>query len=262
MSIACVLQGECSAGSLPVPTVSEGPGPPVCPESCDTMRRREKSTSTSSRNNNNYNSNTPSQHTKLHTMSGGSKSSSSSSFSTSSVVEALLGALRLDGSLRRLETPDDETMRQLQEGEDEQQQQPHQQQQCLDYFGDTEANSPAQVCATAAITTKTTTTSTSSSSHKTTPTDIISRLRHLRLRHCCERTVLSALHNDALAQVRRGGADCVRTLSDLLQADALADRITCEMNDILLRYDCRQTYSIKHGCLDCKVSDLYGDDKY
>lgn len=106
--------------------------------------------------------------------------------------------------------------------------------ECLYYFGETAASSPVQLCAA--------------------PKNITESLRSLRLRHCCERTALSALHNEALADVRAGGSDCVRRLRDLLEADALAERVTCELNDILVRYDCRQLYSIKHGCLDCKVS--------
>lgn len=109
-------------------------------------------------------------------------------------------------------------------------------QQCLDYFGDNEDSSPAQLC-------------------KKSSRDITTKLRTLRLKHCCERTAMDAIHNEALAMVKQGGPACVRTLTDLLDADALASRITCELNEILLRYDCRQLYSIKHGCRDCKVSD-------
>lgn len=107
--------------------------------------------------------------------------------------------------------------------------------QCLDYFGDNEESSPAQLC-------------------KKSSRDIATKLRTLRLRHCCERTTISAIHNEALATVLQGGVACINTLTDLLDADALASRITCELNEILLRYDCRQLYSIKHGCRDCKVS--------
>lgn len=110
-------------------------------------------------------------------------------------------------------------------------------QQCLDYFGDNEDSSPAQLC-------------------KKSSRDITTKLRTLRLRHCCERTAMDAIHNEALAIVKQGGPACVRTLTDLLDADALASRITCELNEILLRYDCRQLYSIKHGCRDCKVGDI------
>lgn len=108
-------------------------------------------------------------------------------------------------------------------------------QQCLDYFGDNEESSPAQLC-------------------KKSSRDIATKLRSLRLRHCCERSAFSAIHMDALANVFKGGSDCIRTLNDLMDADALASRITCELNEILVRYDCRQLYSIKHGCRDCKVS--------
>ncbi len=162
------LQGQCSAGTLPVALVNEGPGPPECPPSCETLRLIDRNTA----NNNNN---------KMEENRFNEK------------------------------------------------------QQCLDYFGDNEESSPAQIC-------------------KKSSRDITTKLRSLRLRHCCERSAFSAIHSDALVAIYKGGYDCIRTLNDLLDADALASRITCELNEILVRYDCRQLYSIKHGCRDCKVS--------
>ncbi|XP_065089590.1 uncharacterized protein LOC135710824 [Ochlerotatus camptorhynchus] len=106
-------------------------------------------------------------------------------------------------------------------------------QQCLDYLGDNEELSPAQIC-------------------KKSSQSIETKLKTLRLRHCCERTVGSALHNEAYARVLRGGSECVRMLSDLLETDALAARLTCEFTEVLVRYDCGQKYSIIHRCDDCK----------
>lgn len=115
----------------------------------------------------------------------------------------------------------------------------YEKQQCLDYLGDDQlASSPQQIC-------------------KKSPSEIISILRTLRLRHCCERNAYSALHNDGMAAVFGGGKQCETTLTNLIDADALASRITCGLNEILFRYDCRQVYSIKHGCDDCKVSCTY-----
>lgn len=111
----------------------------------------------------------------------------------------------------------------------------YEKQQCLDYLGDHKDTSPAQIC-------------------KKSQREISTILRTLRLRHCCERNAYSALHNHALNSVLSGGNECERALNDLLDADQLASRITCELNEILIRYDCRQSYSIKHGCRDCKVS--------
>lgn len=111
----------------------------------------------------------------------------------------------------------------------------YEKQQCLEYLGDDKESSPAQIC-------------------KKSSREISTKLRTLRLRHCCERNAYSALHNDALNIVTNGGDGCERTLNELLDVDALANRITCELNEILIRYDCRQLYSIKHGCRDCKVS--------
>lgn len=114
----------------------------------------------------------------------------------------------------------------------------YEKQQCLDYLGDDQlAFSPQKIC-------------------KKSSDEIIGVLRTLRLRHCCERNAYSALHNDGLAVVLGGGKPCEITLKELIDADALASRITCGLNEILFRYDCRQVYSIKHGCEHCKVSVL------
>lgn len=108
--------------------------------------------------------------------------------------------------------------------------------QCLDYLGDDKlTSSPEQIC-------------------KKSP-EISNKLRTLRLRHCCERNVYSALHDDGMSTVTKGGTECKEILQKLIDADALASRITCGLNEILFRYDCRQVYSIKHGCNDCKVNN-------
>lgn len=161
------LQGQCSAGTLPVAWIDEGPGPPRCPEPCSAML-------------NNKNTNYKASNTKYN-------------------IENRL----------------------------------NDKQQCLDYLGDNEELSPAQIC------------------KKSSPS-IETKLKTLRLRHCCERTVSSALHNEAYARASRGGSDCVRMLSDLLETDALAARLTCELTEVLVRYDCGQPYSIIHHCEDCK----------
>lgn len=109
-------------------------------------------------------------------------------------------------------------------------------QQCLDYLGDDKlTSSPEQIC-------------------KKSSREISNILRTLRLRHCCERNVYSALHDDGMSAVHNGGKACEQILRNLIDADALASRITCGLNEILFRYDCRQVYSIKHGCNDCKVN--------
>lgn len=106
--------------------------------------------------------------------------------------------------------------------------------QCLHYLGDN-GFKLEQLC---------------DSGHK-----IVDKLKTLHLRHCCERTTYTALKDQDLDTVRKGGSACVKILQDLMETDALAARITCEFTEILVRYDCRQKYSIIHGCRDCKVSD-------
>lgn len=107
--------------------------------------------------------------------------------------------------------------------------------QCLDFLGDNDEYSPSQIC-------------------KKSSSDIETKLKSIRLRHCCERDVLSALHNTAYVDVLNGGADCNRRLNEILEADALAAKVTCEFTEILVRYDCGQAYSLIHHCGDCKVS--------
>lgn len=112
-------------------------------------------------------------------------------------------------------------------------------QQCLDYLGDDKlTSSPEQIC-------------------KKSSREISNILRTLRLRHCCERNVYSAFHDDGMSAVIKGGKECEQILKNLIDADALASRITCGLNEILFRYDCRQVYSITHGCNDCKVIVLF-----
>lgn len=106
-------------------------------------------------------------------------------------------------------------------------------QQCLDYLGGKRKHSSTVIC-------------------NNTRNQIGNILTGLRLRHCYERSAISALHGDALNIVQNGGNECIRTLNDLIDTDTLANRITCEFNEIIIRYDCRQPYSLIHNCKDCK----------
>uniref|UniRef100_A0A182PIM2 Uncharacterized protein n=1 Tax=Anopheles epiroticus TaxID=199890 RepID=A0A182PIM2_9DIPT len=58
------------------------------------------------------------------------------------------------------------------------------------------------------------------------------------------------------ADVLHGGPGCTGRLTELLETDALAARITCEFTEVLIRYDCGQPYSIIHHCEDCKKQFL------
>ncbi|XP_041448796.1 uncharacterized protein LOC111070981 isoform X2 [Drosophila obscura] len=108
------------------------------------------------------------------------------------------------------------------------------QQQCLDYLGDAAESSAQHLCGLES------------------PAELLKRLRTLRLRNCCERSVFSALHTLALNATLSDRGECVRILSDLLEVDSLANRITCELAEILFRFDCRQVYSLINQCDDCK----------
>jgi hypothetical protein len=112
--------------------------------------------------------------------------------------------------------------------------------QCLDYLGgdNNDENSPSLIC-------------------KKSSSDIETKLKSIRLRHCCERDVASALHNDAYEDVRSGGSRCERRLNELVEVDKLAERLTCEFTEILVRYDCGSRYSLIHHCGDCRVSTTH-----
>lgn len=153
------FQGQCSAGTLPVAWVDEGPGPPRCPQQC--------------------------KH-----------------------------------NLNILKTMEENRL--------------NDKQQCLHYLGDRTETSPEHICKNL--------------------DKVVTTLSSIRLRHCCERSALSALHNDAFRDVQNSSSLCIKTLKDLMETDSLAARITCEFTEILIRYDCRQSYSIIHHCEDCKVS--------
>lgn len=74
----------------------------------------------------------------------------------------------------------------------------YEKQQCLDYLGDDKlTSSPEQIC-------------------KKSSREISNKLRTLRLRHCCERNVYSALHDDGMSTVINGGKGCEQILKTLL----------------------------------------------
>ena len=176
--------------------VDEGPGPPRCPSSCEYHRSHEKQQF------NNYNNN------KKYTSKNNNKANNNNNN-----VNKIINNTTLNMESSRSNDI----------------------QQCLDYLGDNDELSPAQIC-------------------KKSSQFIETKLKTLRLRHCCERTVESALHNQAHDVVLKGGTGCVRTLNEVLETDALAARITCEFSEVLTRYDCKQIYSMKYHCNDCKVS--------
>ncbi|KAB0798142.1 hypothetical protein PPYR_09135 [Photinus pyralis] len=73
-------------------------------------------------------------------------------------------------------------------------------------------------------------------------------LQGLHMHHCCEHAVDTAMPESAL----QDDETCRHLLDALLEVDALAARISCELAEVLTRYDCGQTYSIAHHCDDCK----------
>lgn len=73
----------------------------------------------------------------------------------------------------------------------------------------------------------------------------------VRLRHCCEHSVQHAVP-DAAAYLA-DEAQCRRSVKHLLELDAFVAKVTCQFEQILLRFDCQQNYSVS-SCQQCKVS--------
>ncbi|ALC42010.1 CG33988 [Drosophila busckii] len=264
------LQGQCSAGTLPMAWVDEGPGPPICPRSCNEQQPIESASgsessasssdsklkyfintnspnfkSRASRSSSNHkampkvrrelrdwaaeteaSSTTTEQNEQQLELEQGTAAESSTTTTTTSTTTRTTGTSNAD----ELPYSHLQATEQLSAKEHNEQQQ-----QCLDYLGDAAETSPQHLC-----------------KNLRAPGQLLSRLRTLRLRHCCERSVFSALHTLALNSTLSDPDECVRLLSDLLDVDALANRITCELAEILFRFDCRQVYSLINQCDDCK----------
>ncbi|XP_063697816.1 uncharacterized protein LOC134828759 [Culicoides brevitarsis] len=169
------LQGQCTAGTLPVTRIEEGPGPPQppppeCPLSCREQKQQ-----------------------KLNQQHNNSKSNK-------------LKNMEITGIKK---------------------------QECLSYLGEANEFSPEYLCKR--------------------KSSIETQLRNLRLRHCCERDALSALHYQAYLDVIKGNESmCVKRIKDLIETDQLASRITCELTEILTRFDCKKPYSLINHCDDCR----------
>ncbi|XP_049821866.1 uncharacterized protein LOC109596131 [Aethina tumida] len=73
-------------------------------------------------------------------------------------------------------------------------------------------------------------------------------LHGLRMRHCCEHAVDSALPPAAF----QGGNVCRKHLSALIDLDRLVHHVHCGIHDLLTHYDCEQSYSIVHTCKNCE----------
>ena len=81
-------------------------------------------------------------------------------------------------------------------------------------------------------------------------------LARLRLRHCCEHSVLTAMSAEVREKVFADRDACENYLNALLELDALARSIACKFSEVLRRYDCDQTYSVNFHCKHCKVGNL------
>lgn len=73
----------------------------------------------------------------------------------------------------------------------------------------------------------------------------------IRLRHCCEHSVREAVPN--ADESLKDPQQCERHVRDLLELDAFVAKVTCQFEQILLRYDCYQNYSV-NNCQKCQVS--------
>ncbi|XP_060836301.1 putative uncharacterized protein DDB_G0277255 [Rhopalosiphum padi] len=72
------------------------------------------------------------------------------------------------------------------------------------------------------------------------------RLSRYRLRHCCHHTVESVVQ-----QPYADKESCVDQVNKALDMDDIAAAMSCQFNEVLARYDCKQKYSAK-SCDSCK----------
>ncbi|XP_022163045.1 uncharacterized protein LOC111028627 [Myzus persicae] len=72
------------------------------------------------------------------------------------------------------------------------------------------------------------------------------RLSRYRLRHCCHHTVESVVQ-----QPYADKESCVDQVNKALDMDDIAAAMSCQFNEVLVRYDCNQKYSAK-SCDSCK----------
>ncbi|XP_016972530.1 uncharacterized protein LOC108039883 [Drosophila rhopaloa] len=261
------LQGQCSAGTLPMAWVDEGPGPPICPRSCAEQQQQRPAASKAKRSatsNNkvkyfvNYKtaqmrlrrggeyamdateSNSPAA-SERPTSTTDDQEDVESSFSFSTTTEEAMAEAdtkvpepTLSYSHLHAQEPILVHQQGQEQGQGQWQEEQEEQQQCLEYLGDSAESSPQHLC------------------DLQSPAHLLERLRVLRLRNCCERSAFSALHTLALNASLSDRSECIRVLTDLLDVDGLANRITCELAEILFRFDCRQVYSLINQCDDCK----------
>lgn len=73
----------------------------------------------------------------------------------------------------------------------------------------------------------------------------------IRLRHCCEHSVQDAVPD--VATYLGDEQQCEKSVKHLLELDAFIAKVTCQFEQILLRFDCQQNYSVS-SCESCKVS--------
>lgn len=74
------------------------------------------------------------------------------------------------------------------------------------------------------------------------------RLSRYRLRHCCHHTVESVVQKPYDDR-----SSCVEQVNEAMLMDSIAAAMSCQFNEVLARYDCKQKYSAK-SCDLCKVS--------
>lgn len=73
----------------------------------------------------------------------------------------------------------------------------------------------------------------------------------IRLRHCCEHSVQEAVPNAATSLSDRN--QCEQNIKHLLELDAFVAKVTCQFEQIILRFDCQQNYSVS-SCQKCMVN--------
>lgn len=81
----------------------------------------------------------------------------------------------------------------------------------------------------------------------------VRQLLKIRLKYCCEFSVKDTVYSERLLSDR---TKCNRHVSFLRNLEQFIGKVMCQVEQILIRYDCHQNFSV-NSCQHCRVSSLH-----
>ncbi|KAK2728055.1 hypothetical protein QYM36_008510, partial [Artemia franciscana] len=93
--------------------------------------------------------------------------------------------------------------------------------------------------------------------HASKGTQRIAALRKYKLFHCYNYNLWDVLDNKAKKGILEDSDLCLRYLSAIEALDATAGALVCEFEELMVRYDCSQTFSTMSNCDQCKAKNEY-----